>query len=193
MNLGNVMGIGFSQKPRIPVSVVSDRFNRADNATTLGNAETGQAWQSLSGTWGVIGNQAYLAANGVANKNAVVAESGVSDCMVSAKLSVIKGARMAFRRTDLDNGFIVDRNISNVLLFRQVAGTYTQIATLAKTTADGDVISVTLIGDSIKVSVNGEKLFTVNDSFNQTATKHGIGQFAIADAGRIDDFKVEVI
>jgi hypothetical protein len=39
--------------------LVFDSFNRADSASTLGNADTGQAWSAVVGTWGITSNRAY--------------------------------------------------------------------------------------------------------------------------------------
>lgn len=41
------------------VSSISDDFNRANSAVTLGTSTSGQSWENLSGTWGISTNRAY--------------------------------------------------------------------------------------------------------------------------------------
>jgi hypothetical protein len=51
----------------VPEFLVQDTFTRANSASTLGSAETGQAWTARGGsTWGISSNKGYLAstANG---------------------------------------------------------------------------------------------------------------------------------
>src|SRR5436853_7315699 len=79
-------------------TIVSDTFTRADNAASLGVADTGQAWTSLGGTWGISGNQAYCPTAAL-NPLAVV-DSGKADCSVQATLTVVAGifgAHVGFR------------------------------------------------------------------------------------------------
>lgn len=43
---------------------VHDGFNRADSASVLGTADSGQPWVAHVGTWGVTGNGAYCSNHG---------------------------------------------------------------------------------------------------------------------------------
>lgn len=172
--------------------VVEDTFTRPDSATTLENAETGQAWQVLAGTWGIASKTAYCVAHGGTNKACAVVETGMSDGVVEVTHSSLSagGSRLAFRFTDVDNGFIVGAESAVYQLYRLEAGTYNAIGSWATTPASGDVVRVVMNGSSITVYINGTARITATSTFNQTATKHGIA--AASTSSRFDNFTVEV-
>jgi chitodextrinase len=170
---------------------VSDSFNRVDSSTSLGVSDTGQTWTALTGTWGISSNQAYLAAGtgGIA-----VIDSGKSDATIQVKNAVITATNMrfVFRLTDSNNYYIVQTDTGNVYkLYKNVAGTFTSLGTSTGITpANGDVLKVVTNGSSITVYVNGSQIITATDTFNQTATKHGIAHNALNPISRWDDFSV---
>lgn len=169
-----------------PGPLVSDTFNRADSTTSLGTADTGQAWTPLATTvWGIIGNTAYETGN--AAQALAVVETGVSDCTVSVTMPVMGDTGLCFRASDNDNNFVTNPTA----LYREQSDTgYTLLGSYPQINA-GDRLAVVLSGSTITVKVNGAAVLTVTDTFNQTATKHGLRSHN-STAARFDDFEVTV-
>lgn len=178
-------GIMAASRRRTSFVTITDSFNRADSATTLGNTDTGQPWSILTPatTFGISSNKAYII-TGNAQRHAVV-DAAVSDCTVTVTVSGDTDTGMCFRATDTDNLWIT--NGAN--LFKRVATNFTSMGTFAYTT--GDTISAVLSGTSIILKKNGSTLLSLTDSFNQTATKHGLRNFNSL-ASRWDDFSITV-
>lgn len=172
--------------------VVTDSFGRANNASSLGITDTGHPWEVLAGTWGISGGAAYLPL--VTTHNLAVVETSNSDGVVSVTLAAIDyRQRLIVRATDASNYLFAQANeAGTVELFRCQAGSFTSLATAAAHTwAAGDVLAVVLQGSSIKVRVNGVQLLAATSTFNQSATKHGIGGTAAAQTNaRWDNFNV---
>lgn len=157
-------------------------FTAADSAVAIPSADTGESTQVLAGTWGISSNRAYLVTSTGSNNNAVVWNTGVSDGTFAVTFAVFNsaaGRRLVFRATDVDNLFIVDCS-TLFTLYRRQAGAYTSMGTNAAVPATGDVISVVLLGTSITVKQNGTTIISTTSSFNQTATRHGIGDESVS-------------
>lgn len=170
--------------------VASDSFNRADSAASLGNADTGQAWIVRSGTWGISSNAARLVVNSV-SADAALIDSGISNVRVKVTFSIFSVVqRLEFRSTDVDNRFIVTVS-TNYVLYRVQAGALTTLGTYNSAPANGDIVEVVANGSSIIVNINGVQRISVTDSFNQTATKHGLS--ANNASCRYDDFSIETV
>lgn len=173
--------------------LVSDSFNRADSALTLGNADTGQAWSVLSGTWGVNSNTAYKVATDDVDQ-AVVVETGRSDVSVTTTIATmpdVNGAGLVLRATDNSNYLlaICILTVSEIRLYSQVAGSFTLLATGSWTSpANGDVLKAVLNGTSINILLNGVSKITYSTSVQQTATKHGLYLRRLTP--RLDNFLV---
>lgn len=169
-------------------SIVSDGFNRADN-TTLGNAETGQAW---SGDFGISGNKAYgkLSTDALA-----IIDSGMSNCDISVTLSTYISASysgLIARFTDANNYLRCELNSGTVYINLREGGTSSLLAySSGKTFNDGDIIKMRINNTAISVYHNGTLIVSTTSSFNQTATKHGIRTYQ--NLARFDDFKVEAL
>ena len=166
-------------------SSVTDSFNRADNASTMGNTDTGQTWVPNSGTWGISSNRAYESASAPGGQRTTVVDSGMSDCNVQVTFTTYDDTGLCFRSTDDNNHFL--NNTSE--LFRKQSGGYTSLGYFSSTFGSGDVMKVELNGTSIKVYRNGSLVLSATSSFNQTATKHGLRKNG-ASTSRFDDFSV---
>jgi hypothetical protein len=164
---------------------VYDSFNRADSATTLGNADTGQAWTILNGIFGISSNQAYIVSG--SGDLAAVVNPALSDGTLGHTLSLLGSTiRLIFRSSDTSNYFNFQASSSGYSLYRRVAGTFTQIGSYGTLPVQGDKMKVTINGSSITCYVNDVAVMTVTDTFNQTSTMHGFG--ITANVARVDEF-----
>lgn len=191
--IGNGIGIGFQAKKKV---IVQDVFNRADNASSMGNANTGQAWTATRGTWGIRSNQAYCPTipaspnNAFATVDPLTPNVGMSFDIDYTATSQLGGVM----RLTNDTNYLYFRLIStDIKLLKNVAGTVTQIGIYSFTPVAGTKykIKVLCAGDLIKVFIDGIERISVSESFNNTATIHGLfAQISQAD-GNFDNFLVE--
>jgi hypothetical protein len=179
-------------KEVVSQTYVSDVFTRT-SATTLGNADTGQAWTVLGGTWGTNGNEAYVVTNAADSENAAVIDSAHSDCSVEVTFPVIQkggtGSRLIFRATDTSNYWMIQAESGSYHLWYKSGG-YNDRGTFGATPANNDTLKVVLSGNSITIFVNGTQQKTLTDAFNNTATKHGFGIYGPGSSYTFDNFKV---
>jgi hypothetical protein len=187
------IGIGISFGKRIKKMLARDSFSRADNLTTLGNAESGQAWTPTDSTvWGIESNTAKL----VSGAGRVVVNSVSDNYAVQAKLSTMAAGtnihRVVFRYIDSSNElFFGKANATQYQLSKRVAGASTSLGLITQTPVSGDVIRVEVRGNRITAKVNGITIIDVTDSANSTGTK--IGLYVGDTTARFDDFIVEAL
>lgn len=176
--------------------VVYDSANRADGA--IGNADTGQAWTVLGGTWVVSSNTIKKSAAGSAQNDVVVIDSGVYNAEASLKIAAgdpyVAVGRIWLRVSDIDNAIVFASSAvapGYYKLFRKQSGSFTQLAQVEQKPLVNDVMKVRFVGNSIIAYINGVEVMNVTESFNNTATSHGI---CLADDNlSVDDFLVEAI
>lgn len=173
-----------------PITVASDTFTRADSATTLGSAETGQAWTSLAGTWGISANQAYNAV--VGGSKYVVVDAGVSDCTV--QVTLVTGGTdfgLILRAVDSNNLLRLYPESGAIQLGQYVAGSFSAIGTVGSglTFNANGVLKVAMSGPSFTISYNGVVLGTLTTAQFQASTKHGFGNGAPQNV-KFDNFSI---
>ena len=175
--------------------LVSDTFTRANGA--IGTAETGQVWTDNGAGFQVISNTAGATAVGATlGTQCATLDAGVADCTITVKFATWGTATfIAFRFADTSNllaFYLSGTNTARILKIE--AGTQTTFFTGTTNTniASGDTYTVVLSGTSITLKQNGTALATRPNaqSFNQTATKHGIG--ANQTLSRLDNFTITV-
>lgn len=189
--------ITFRELPGVPYvapsgSTVTDTFTRADSTTSLGTADTGQVWSALKGTWGISSGKAYLvASDGGGEDELAVLDAALANGTISCDFTTWQtGQRIIFRATDYLNClFATFDAANNVACYKRVAGTFTSVGTGTFTSVSGMTASVVASGSSITVKGNGTTVISLTESFNASATKHGIG---IPDGftARFDNFSV---
>lgn len=169
--------------------LISDSFDRADNAASLGNTDTDQTWVTLTGTPRIISNQAS-ATTGIYRG---YIETGITNYAVSAKIVDVdaNGAALMPRLVDVNNRYYVGVYPTSLVLGKFVLGVQTVISTIALTFAENEIVKVIVSGTSIKVHVNDVLQIDVTDTSLATGTKCGIGIGASDDY--LDDFKIEAI
>jgi hypothetical protein len=167
--------------------VVSDSFNRADSSTSLGTADVGGAWTAFAGTWGIASNKAYHVSTFADGYAAI--DSGLADCTVALTLSTVGAGGITFRAADATHLWFVEATTSDSKVYRCDGFGPSLWANLGTSWSNGDVMSVVLLGSSIKVYKNGVQAgSTITDSTYATATKHGLRDYS--GSGRYDSFTV---
>lgn len=192
MIIGIGMGFGFNSgvggAASLPI-VISDKFDRADNASSLGNADTGQTWTASAGTWGIQSNRAYTPAG---TENYAVIDSGILNLTAEVTLAVrVNRSGIVFRFTDSANWYRFVLSSTTVFLQRRLANATTSLSSFAVTPADGDVLKVVVNGSQFMAYYNGELKATVNDTTFPTQT--WVGMESAGSSCRLDNFKVEAI
>lgn len=194
MSIGIGIGAGFQNKGgnSLPqkVVIVSDAFNRADGP--IGTADTGQIWENIENSMVITGNNVNGSAAAV--NNTAVIESGKSDAEISSTVigTSADWKRIVFRAIDANNYFYFQTRATGagqpVQLFRKQAGASTSLFAVTGTVAAGSKMKVILLGSKIRCFIDATEYQTATDTFNQTATKHGIGSNNTVP--EFDDFKV---
>lgn len=178
------------QKNRI---IAQDGFNRENGA--LGKANTGQTWTSYTIAPSIVNNK-FSAVGGVSDYIAVL-ETNNSNIDLRANLNnnvSMYGAWLIFRASDLNNFWFTRVNSTGELqLYKKVAG----ILNLAASNAGGyptsveNLIRVKASDSTIKVSINGVEIISINDSALQSNTKHGLNTTNTTAVSTADNFIVE--
>jgi hypothetical protein len=169
--------------------ILSASFNQADNALTIGSADTGQVWISEPNPWGISGNQAYSI--DTAGTNYTYTDIGKSDFTVSVKVKFSVNEGIVFRFSDANNSMVARINTTSLGLIRNVVGTGTVLQSYNFTPVVGTVytIKVVCVGSSIQVYLDGVLRITATEPVNQLWTKVGLRTVA-STAGRFDDCTV---
>jgi hypothetical protein len=176
---------------------VYDNFSRDDGP--LNKTETSQAWIITAGTFGVMLNTAGPQTLNASSMAEVVIESGLSDCIITVTFVVVdkiaSGAtRFSFRHVDNTNEFTFNANDGNYTLAKRVSDVVTVLGSYTYTPTNGDIINIVLRGSLIQIYLNGNSspIISVTETFNQTATRHGLRVFTGVST-RWDNFKVEAL
>lgn len=184
-------------------TTITDSFNRADNASTLGTADTGQAW-SGTGTWGILGNAARCVAT---NDTWQTVETGLSDGYVATVTLVSAGDNkypgIQFRHAASNHWYGVifqpgSGIFTGIYLARNLSGSITVpggVSTIPGGVGPGAVLELTVTDESgntrIVAKVNGvERLNRLETTAGRPAgTRVGIRGQAAAYA-QFDNFSV---
>lgn len=171
-------------------TLVSDTFTRADSTSTLGSADTGQAWSAQVGTWGISGNQACeTLATGSAN---AVVDAGVADGEAEVDVTWQSGQGGLVARSVDGNDLLLAIIYAGTLeLYKIVAGLSTALGSYAWTPVMGTTynLRISARGSAIKVYLDGTERIAVTETAHQSATKWGIWASS-SSANRFDNFKV---
>jgi hypothetical protein len=133
--------------------IITDNFNRADNASTMGTATTGQAWTNNNGNWGITSNKAYsLSVNSIAT-----VDTGATDGQIQATLATAGGgACIVFRLADTSHFFQLEAQGAGDKydLWVNNAG-YTNLGTGSVNCANGQIVTILYNGSSLDWYVDG--------------------------------------
>jgi hypothetical protein len=173
------------------VTYSTDSFNRADSTSSMGSTDGSGTldpltWTAQLGTFGITSNQGYpFALSG----GRAVATVDLSQANVDISLTSTSSnsAAIVFRYSDTSNFWIWwNDGTSNTALWKRVAGTFSQVGSSHGSAGSSDVLRVVVVGSSITAYRNGGVLETQTDSFNSSATLHGI--YSNNTAGRFDSW-----
>ncbi len=170
----------------------SDNFNRGDTTNAIGTpSDGGSAWSQLSGTWGISSNQGYNSSGG--SQEICVLESSQSNVSVEAVCSPNAGSMgLVIRCTDNTNYFVLIVTGSGIELWMNDDG-FTQLDAFVGTVNNGDTIRVDATsGNVITGYQNDVQRVTATNSFNSTATLHGMRCHSTT-APRFDDFSITTL
>lgn len=167
-------------------TIVYDGFDRANNGSSLGNADTGQLWSYLNSTWGISNSQAYNPSTSgpsdSQDKSLAYFDVGVSDVDISVTFSSYASAgyqgNLVIRANTTNYSYIYLQwaNTSEIdLATFDGNATWTNIATYTGATrGTSDKVRIVAQGSSITVYLNGTQIMTATCTLNQSSTIHGL-------------------
>lgn len=107
------------------MATVRDSFDRADNATTMGDADTGQTWVPAAGTWQIESNKATTSST---SSVTTLIESEFNDVIVECDITWGSGGSsthgMIFRALDDDNrlGIFINPSVDEFAIWKTDGG-----------------------------------------------------------------------
>ena len=111
----------------------------------------------------------------------VTIDSGAADVVMGVDYRVGSGPGMGaivFRLTDANNFFLIETYLNELQLYRNQAGTYTKLASqplpAALVMASMHRLEVRTLGSTLEGWWDGVRLLQATDTFQQTATRHGL-------------------
>lgn len=141
-----------------PVVLVEDSFNRADNASSMGNADSGHVWTTQSGTCGIISNQGYAsggASNAIATVDTGEADIDFTILMVPGGTAGARNSGAVYRVTDSQNLLMARLTGGGVEIHKRVGGTFTLLASAVVTSSSSYILRVVIVGADIDVYTDG--------------------------------------
>lgn len=170
-------------------TLILDQFADADGTALTAHAIAptnvpGASWAANNGTWTIQGNQATSGVLGAGDYNVATADSGQADVTVTCDITTAGSGAYApeivGRLTDASNYWRVEiESTTQVLRIQEYnAGSGTTRASVSLTTVNGGTYALKVVfsGTGITASV-GATTCNWTSSFNQTATRHGVGEF----------------
>lgn len=150
----------------------SDNFTRADSASLGTPSDLGSAWVEAQGNFSISANIGGVTTL-VSSRAYAYLEASSAIGESSITLNSTGDVGVVIRYVDINNFMVV--TVSNLTLFKRVAGTFTSLGSSPYTPAAGDVVSVSVDASNLyTVKLNGVAKYTATDAANATGTKHGL-------------------
>lgn len=160
-----------------PNNIYFDSFTNGWGSTLTGTAPevaNGQVWSSVTGGFTSDGFLDGTVHPTTAGTRSIATITAQSDCQVAVTFKTGPESTftqgIVFRESNSTNYWRAGRQT----LRKFVAGTPTTVGTYSTAFKDLDRMTVVLNGSSITVLRNGVSVLSVTDSFNSTATNHGL-------------------
>lgn len=148
-----------------------------DPFTGVNGSPLSAFWTIQNGQWEIDSNSARAKAGFTANAQAVWQSPYGGDGIVTVTIGTMGSqCGLVIRMTDKDNGYVWDVSAFGMSIYRRVAAADTTLYTTGVGFASGDVLMVWMKGPTLKFYKNGTLLRTETQTFNQTATRHGLWQ-----------------
>lgn len=167
-------------------------FTAADSATVMPSPVVGSAGSALTGNWGVASNSGYCSTT-TGGRYAYRWDAGVADSTLEADitLSATKAdCGIWFRLADVSNGYLVNFSRSDVansvILWRQIAGAYTNRGSWTNGLALGGTYHLKVVSSGATKSVYIDGTLRITDlsaSALDTATGVGLDSNPANDTG----------
>ena len=178
---------------------ITDTFNRADSATTLGSTDTGQAWQTVYGTAGISGNQARAYTNAARS----VIDLGAANMSVAADLTASAAyIGLVVRWVDESNFISADTQESGgkFRLYKTIAGVQVAVGGVIP---DGFGVPRRIAleafddgtGTTVRRYIDGVLIATdfIGDANRPHGTKGGLTLGGNSQTARFDNFEIKEI
>lgn len=181
-----------------PGIIAWDSFDRADNSTSLGTADTGQTWVTPNSTWGISNNKAmvFTAATtfSASNKSVAYLATIYSDCIISLTVSSFQSGILngiSYRVLDGNNYLIFGNGNPGYYAASAFIGGGASSSGSWNTIppTDGDNLKIKIKGNSVTYYVNGVQLVQFTQNTNLSSTGHGLS-INYANKGLIDNFLI---
>lgn len=180
------------------VTNVTDNFNRADDASSMGTASDGvHVWTAHTGTWGISSNQAYCPTLSGGLGYATV-DYGARDCTLQVTIPTVNrpfGVVLAWEGTAADTirirCFIIATVHRIQIQLFETGQTSLNFGTVDGVVwANGDVMKVVLSGSTVSVYRNNVLVTSATDArfTHSSGTRHGL--YTEITTVRFDDFSI---
>ncbi len=172
--------------------IVSDSFNRADNVTSLGSADTGQVWNlGGSAVYGIASSRARMF-SGSGNVYVAIPETDLLAIQVEA-LIISTNFQLVFRQNDVSNSFWqLNSTPGNATLTKSINGVVTNW-NISATVSNGSVLRVELRGCNIIAKLNSTIVFNITDCAIHNGNQYGFEDSSPGDDARFDNFLIEAL
>lgn len=148
-----------------PVAI--DTFDRADDPSSLGQAGSGQRWESVNGTWGIRDDAALTRGGAGDEPFLAVIPQGTGNGLTEVTMTVVEqGAGLVFRYLDARNYWSVTANpgVGSWSVNRVIDGESELVGEALGPTNDGVTISTTQDGSTVRVLLEGEEKLSLTDA-----------------------------
>jgi peptidoglycan/LPS O-acetylase OafA/YrhL len=154
-----------------------DPFDRPDDPGGLGVAEDGQAWEVISGQWGISTETAVVSGDAGSGPRIAVAPQQFNDGLAEVTLGLVTpGTGLVFRYQDVDNWWsaTADPTTLQWTVTQVIDGEPTTAGTFSAPIYDGVTISVTQAGPTVRYLVDGVEYYRLLDPAPATVLRSGI-------------------
>lgn len=177
--------------------IAYDSFNRADNNTTIGIADSGQTWSNIEGGMGILSNKAVVTWKSPGQNSCAVLDSKNYNIDVSCDCTYTDYFGVILRCKDAYNFVVVRMNPASVVLARMVSSATTIISTYnhAPTVGKTYKLKIKAFGNVIKVYLDGVQIISTTCDFFLTETLVGFRYWntSTSIAVKYDNFVVNKI
>lgn len=153
-------------------TLMQDGFGRTNTVNNIGTPDIGPAWNQFVGIWGIDTSQGYCSTvSGDSYCGADVAQADVNVTYIRPAGGNSAGIFLRYTNTSNNLVFI---DTAGLTYYKKVAGSYTQIGSSPNVAGAGQTIEMDTSGNNHTCKLDGVTQFTATESFNSTATVHGL-------------------